>query len=74
MSPTVVVDVRRDELRPGDRFLLCSDGLTRIVSDAELQERLAQPDLQGVVSGLIGMALDGGAPDNVTVVVAEAHE
>ena len=74
VSPTVVVDVRRDDLRAGDRFLLCSDGLTRIVSDAELQERLAQPDLQGVVSGLIGMALDGGAPDNVTVVVAEAHE
>jgi type VI secretion system protein ImpM len=74
VAPAVTVDVYRDDLRVGDRFLLCSDGLTRIVTDAQLQERLASSDLRAMVSGLIGLALDGGGPDNVTVVVAEAHE
>ena len=68
------VDVYRDELRAGDRFLLCSDGLTRIVTDAQVQEWLAKPDLRAVVTGLIGLALEGGGPDNVTAVIAEAYE
>lgn len=74
VAASVAVDVYRDDLRVGDRFLLCSDGLTRIVTDAQLQERLAMPDLPAIVATLIGMALEGGGPDNVTVVVAEGHE
>jgi serine/threonine protein phosphatase PrpC len=74
VAAAVEVDVYRDDLRVGDRFLLCSDGLTRIVTDAQLQERLATSDLRAMVSALIGLALDGGGPDNVTAVVAEAHE
>ncbi|AMY08109.1 PP2C-family Ser/Thr phosphatase [Luteitalea pratensis] len=74
VSAAVPVDVYRDELRAGDRFLLCSDGLTRIVTDAQVQEWLTKPDLRGIVTGLIGLALDGGGPDNVTAVIAEAYE
>ena len=74
VAERVIVDVFRDDLRPGDRFLLCSDGLTRIVTDAQLQERLASPDLKAVVSSLIDLALEGGGPDNVTAIVAEVGE
>ena len=73
VAETVVVDVRREDLRAGDRFLLCSDGLTRIVTDEQVKERLAVPDLTAVVQGLVGLALEGGGPDNVTAVVAEAQ-
>ena len=72
VAASVEVDVYYDDLQVGDRFLLCSDGLTRIVTDAQLQEWLAKPDLRAVVTGLIGLALDGGGPDNVTAVIAEA--
>ena len=73
VAGTLLVDERRDVVRVGDRFLLCSDGLTRIVADAQLRDWLGQSDLPAMVSGLIGLALDGGGPDNVTVVVAEAY-
>lgn len=73
VAASVAVDVACHELRAGDRFILCSDGLTRIVTDAQLQERLAMTDLPAMVSALIALALDGGGPDNVTVVVTEAH-
>jgi type VI secretion system protein ImpM len=74
VAATVSVDVYRDDLRVGDRFLLCSDGLTRIVTDAQLQEWMAKPDLRGIVTGLVGLALEGGGPDNVTAVITEASD
>jgi len=66
------LDVREDAVRAGDRFLLCSDGLTRNIPSARLAEWMAQPDIGAVVQGLIAATLDAGAPDNVTVVVVEA--
>ena len=73
VAGTLLVDERRERVRAGDRFLLCSDGLTRIATDAQLRDWLAKPDLQAVVAGLMAIALDGGGPDNVTVVVAETY-
>jgi serine/threonine protein phosphatase PrpC len=69
----LTLDVLRDSVVPGDRFLLCSDGLTRQVPDVQIQELLAQEDLGAAVSGLISATLAAGAPDNVTVLVAEAY-
>lgn len=69
---TLTLDLVRDEVRAGDRFLLCSDGLTRIVSDTEIQVWMEHPDIRGAVDGLIKAALEKGAPDNVTVLIAEA--
>ena len=71
VAETVAIDVRREDLRAGDRFLLCSDGLTRIATDAQVEQWMAEPDLHAVVAGLITLALEGGGPDNVTAVVAE---
>ncbi len=64
-------DLRVREARVGDRYLLCSDGLTGPVRDASVQEALEVDDLTAAVERLVDLALRGGGPDNVTVVVAD---
>jgi PPM family protein phosphatase len=59
------------EARAGDRYLLCSDGLSGVVSDETLAEALQIPDPQACADRLIELALKGGGPDNVTVIVAD---
>ena len=59
------------EARAGDRYLLCSDGLSGVVSDETLAEALRIPDPQECADRLIELALKGGGPDNVTVIVAD---
>lgn len=67
----VAMDIDLLEVQIGDRFLLCSDGLTGVVSDNEILEQLAKPDLTTAVSQLIELALVAGAPDNVTIAACE---
>ena len=56
----------------GDRYLLCSDGLSRVVSDETLRETLASiEDPEAVTRQLIELALHGGGPDNITCIVAD---
>ncbi len=59
------------EARAGDRYLLCSDGLSDPVSDETILEALQIPDVAECAYRLIELALRGGGPDNVTVVVAD---
>ncbi|MBA2309735.1 MAG: protein phosphatase 2C domain-containing protein [Pseudonocardiales bacterium] len=59
------------EARAGDRYLLCSDGLSGVVSDETMAETLRLPDPQESADRLIELALRGGGPDNITVVVAD---
>ncbi|KZS67578.1 PP2C family protein-serine/threonine phosphatase [Mycobacterium ostraviense] len=59
------------EVRAGDRYLLCSDGLSDPVSDETIHEALKIPDVAESAYRLIELALRGGGPDNVTVVVAD---
>jgi serine/threonine protein phosphatase PrpC len=59
------------EVRAGDRYLLCSDGLSDPVSDETILEALKIPDVTDAAERLIELALRGGGPDNVTVVVAD---
>jgi protein phosphatase len=64
----VEVDHRLVEVRPGDIFLLCSDGLTRTVDDASIIRTLSENPNGGIASErLIELAKQKGAPDNVTV-------
>ena len=65
------LDLSLREARAGDRYLLCSDGLSDVVSEDTLRETLALADPQQVVERLIDLALRGGGPDNVTCVVAD---
>jgi len=65
------LDLSLREVRVGDRYLLCSDGLSGVVSEETIAETLAEPDPHVVVDRLIALALRGGGPDNVTCVVAD---
>lgn len=67
------IDVQRERLRPGDTVLLCSDGLYGVVSDAELAVAGTDPSLENAAEHLIGLALQRGAPDNVTLCLVRAH-
>ncbi|MGW3490437.1 PP2C family protein-serine/threonine phosphatase [Streptomyces sp. NPDC001054] len=65
-------DLSIREVRPGDRYLLCSDGLSGVVSHQTMEETLASyQGPQETVQDLIQLALRGGGPDNVTVIVAD---
>lgn len=61
-------------VRAGDRFLLCSDGLTDYVEDEVIGGILRDyPDRQVCAAELIARTLEAGAPDNVTVIVADVE-
>jgi len=70
---TLLLDVRRDRVRLGDRYLLCSDGLTRELTDDRIAELMGGEDLQQSAKALIDATLQAGARDNVTVVIIEAQ-
>ena len=69
---TLQLDVRRDRVRLGDRYLLCSDGLNRELTSAKIAELLGQGDVHEAARALIDATLAQGARDNVTVVVIDA--
>ena len=57
---------------PGDRYLLCSDGLSGVVSDETLRDTLSSmEDLEIAARQLIDLAIHGGGPDNITCIVAD---
>ena len=64
-------DLSMREARAGDRYLLCSDGLSGVVSEETLAEALKDPDPQTTADRLIELALRSGGPDNITVIVAD---
>lgn len=69
--PSVAVDLRVEELEPGDTFLLCSDGLWGLISDEEIAFAVAvAPTLETALASLIAMAYNRGGPDNITAVLA----
>jgi serine/threonine protein phosphatase PrpC len=63
------LDMVQGEIRTGDTFVLCSDGLTGPVEDAEILQSIDAHAPQGACDALIEMALERGARDNVTVIV-----
>jgi serine/threonine protein phosphatase PrpC len=71
---TLVLDVYRDQVRAGDRYLLCSDGLTREVPDVRLATLLAQSSIEHCAHELVSAALNAGGSDNVSVIVVEARQ
>jgi len=71
---TLDVDVVYDSVHPGDRFLLCSDGLNHEIADEAIAQTLCEPDLMQCVQGLIAAALRAGGTDNVSVIVVDAFE
>ncbi|MFD3625007.1 MerR family transcriptional regulator [Streptomyces sp. NPDC058698] len=67
-------DLRLHDAHPGDRYLLCSDGLPTVVPDDTIRDLLTTaPTPEEAVHTLITAANDSGGPDNVTCVVADIH-
>ncbi|MZD03988.1 Stp1/IreP family PP2C-type Ser/Thr phosphatase [Streptomyces sp. SID5785] len=65
-------DLSIREVRAGDRYLICSDGLSGVVSHQTMEETLASyQGPQETVQDLIQLALRGGGPDNITVIIAD---
>ena len=65
-------DLQLHQTRPGDRYLLCSDGLHVVVpADAITRVLLTVADPDQAAADLIALAMDGGAPDNITCIVAD---
>jgi serine/threonine protein phosphatase PrpC len=65
--PDVEVEVADVDVHPGDRFVLCSDGLSGVVTDDEIAAVVQAESPEGAVDTLIRMANERGGPDNITV-------
>ena len=71
----VLVDVREVQVQPGDLYLLCSDGLTGMLSDADINERLSSGrTLHEICRTLVNDSNARGGIDNVTVVLLSIEE
>jgi protein phosphatase len=74
ISPTILLDVEELEIKPGDKILLCTDGLNKVVTDAEIIKVLIETDSAAIIcKTLTDAALLAGAPDNVTVAAILVH-
>ena len=72
VDATPEIDTFVAQTEPGDRWLLCSDGLSSYVPEDKIAAALASTeDAQSVAERLVKESLDHGAPDNVTVVVVD---
>jgi serine/threonine protein phosphatase PrpC len=71
LGTDVEPDVSIREARDGDRYLLCSDGLSDVVSAETIADTMVIEDTQECADRLVELALRGGGPDNVTVIVAD---
>lgn len=75
VDPAVDVDVHEEAVERGDLYLLCSDGLNDVLTDAEIGAMLAQhgADLDGAAQQLIAEVNARGGPDNVSIVLIRAN-
>jgi protein phosphatase len=70
----VLVDVVGVETRSGDKFLLCSDGLSNLIDPGEIRDALVGTDLPQVPDLLIQLANSRGGDDNITVIAVHRIE
>jgi len=71
VSDELQLDKIRGAIFPGDRFLLCSDGLTKYATFGILQKALSSEPIETVAETLQQIALDGGGADNISVIVVD---
>ncbi len=76
VEPMVEVDVREHRALPSDRYLMCSDGLTDMVEDRDIQHYVARfaTDLKELGENLLMRANDNGGRDNISVVLTQVVE
>jgi serine/threonine protein phosphatase PrpC len=73
-SAHLVLDMRNGPILAGDRYLLCSDGLTTHLSDKEIQSVLDEGNLEVIVTRLLNNALERGGSDNISIIVIDAAQ
>jgi len=71
LYPTVQPSLAAVDVAAGDRFILCSDGLSDVVTEDVMAEQGSHPSIEIGVQALLQAALDRGGPDNITVVVID---
>ena len=64
-------DLLVTDVQDGDVFLLCTDGLTGMVTDAQIERILLDNDMEAAADALLAAALDAGGRDNVTLILCE---
>ena len=70
----VEVDLHSDVVQSGDRYVLCSDGLSNLVEPEEIAEVVSEKGPQTAARYLIETACERGGDDNITVVIARIDE
>jgi PPM family protein phosphatase len=71
----VEIDLFTYKLLPGDRLVLCSDGLSDVLKPAQIRNALLRVrDPQQAAERLVALAVEGGGPDNITVIVIETQQ
>ncbi|MGX0978274.1 serine/threonine-protein phosphatase Stp1 [Roseovarius sp. MBR-51] len=71
VGDTLELEKIRGEILPGDRFLLCSDGLTKYATFDTLERVLSREPIETVADALQQIALDGGGADNISIIVID---
>jgi protein phosphatase len=67
----VIVDLFKEEFQKGDRYVMCSDGLSNMVDDETVRQVISKLDLKPAVNELVRLALEAGGTDNTTAVMVE---
>jgi protein phosphatase len=70
----VEIDTLIEESKVGDRYLLCSDGLSNFLEETEIHEILSNRKLQDAAQDLVDLAIERGGDDNITLIVIEVIE
>jgi protein phosphatase len=74
MQDSVEVDIQSQDVNPGDVFVLCSDGLSGMITDDEIRDVILQyRDPEAACQRLVTMANEHGGEDNITAVVVRAE-
>lgn len=74
LTQNLMVDELDEPVRPGDRFLLCSDGVNSMLSDQEIADELAAETAEEAAWALVEAANQAGGNDNITAVVVDVVE
>lgn len=73
VTETLELDSRKVNIRDGDTYLLCSDGLYRYLTEEEMQQLLGQGNARYACDHLVSLALERAARDNITAIVLHAE-
>lgn len=66
------LDTHQEEISPGDRFFLCTDGVSNVISDDEIKTFIDGDEMEDVAEKIVSTCLERGAPDNLSFIIVMA--